>query len=59
MAKVQGRITIEVEVEADDVLELLDKIEDRSKDMRPVFRWTKSYLELSRNWNASSDWQII
>lgn len=45
MARVEGRITIEVEVKADDTLDLLNKIEDRSENMRPVFRWAKSELE--------------
>lgn len=47
MGKVSGRITIEVEVKADDVLDLLDKMKDRTKDMRPVFRWAKGQLELA------------
>lgn len=55
MARVQGRITIEVEVKADDVLDLLDKIEDRSKDMRPVFRWTKTYLEAANAANFAAN----
>jgi phage gpG-like protein len=47
MAKVRGRITIEVEVKADDVIELLENMKDRADDMRPVFRWAKGQLELA------------
>jgi phage gpG-like protein len=47
MARVTGKITIEVEVKADDVLELLEDIKDRTDDMRPVFRWAKAQLELA------------
>ena len=45
MARTTGRITIEVEVKADDVLELLEDMKDRANDMRPVFRWAKGQLE--------------
>lgn len=55
MARVQGRITIEVEVKADDVLDLLDKMEDRIEDMRPVFRWTKGYLEAANAANFATN----
>ena len=47
MARKTGRIKIEVEVEADDVLELLENMKDRAGDMRPVFRWAKGQLELA------------
>jgi phage gpG-like protein len=55
MARVQGRITIEVEVKADDVLDLLDKMDDRIGDMRPVFRWTKGYLETANAANFAAN----
>jgi phage gpG-like protein len=55
MARVQGRITIDVEVEADDVLDLLDKMDDRIGDMRPVFRWTKGYLETANAANFAAN----
>jgi phage gpG-like protein len=47
MARTTGRITIEVEVKADDVLGLLEDMKDRAGDMRPVFRWAKGQLELA------------
>lgn len=47
MARTTGRITIEVKVKADDVLELLENVKDRASDMRPVFRWAKGQLELA------------
>ena len=51
MARTTGRITIEVDVKADDVLELLENIKDRADDMRPVFKWAKTQLELANAWN--------
>ena len=55
MPRVKGRITIEVDVKADDVLDLLDKIDDRIHDMRPVFRWTKGYLETANSANFAAN----
>jgi phage gpG-like protein len=55
MARTTGRVTIEVEVKADDVLGLLEDMKDRAGDMRPVFGWAKTQLELanSRNFMAN------
>lgn len=55
MARVEGRITIEIDVEADDVLDLLDKMEERTEDMRPVFRWAKAYLETANSANFAAN----
>jgi phage gpG-like protein len=51
MARATGRITIEVDVRADDVLDLLENMKDRANDMRPVFRWAKAQLELANSAN--------
>jgi len=55
MARTTGRITIEVDVKADDVLELLDDMKDRAGDMRPVFRWAKTQLELANSQNFAAN----
>ena len=40
------RITIEVDIDADAVLDRLEKMKERSKKMKPVFFWAKRELEL-------------
>ena len=55
MARTTGRITIEVEVKADDVLGLLEDMKDRADDMRPVFKWAKTQLELANAWNFAAN----
>ena len=40
------RITIEVDIDADAVLDRLEKMKERSKKMKPVFYWAKRELEL-------------
>jgi len=51
MARTTGRITIEVQVKADDVLGLLEDMKERAGDMRPVFKWAKGQLESANSWN--------
>jgi phage gpG-like protein len=55
VARVTNRVTIEVKISAEDALDLLDKIDERANDVKPVFRWAQNELERanSRNFGTS------